>query len=540
MRVAACVALLVTAVCAEVPNGEFNKGIQGWVLVNNSGTAKLSHDKKAKALKFVKGGAGGMDVARFDLDRIPNPGTEFVLKAKFKGANIGNGWFKVFFYDKNGGDLGQGRDVKPLRGTFGLQEIALNLKVPANASRATIFILLVMPGTLWVDDVELALAPGPKLARDPLEDKRLKKWLDRNAIPMATLSLEGGMRDLAPLARQLSGVRIVQLGENTHGDGLAFAAKVRLIRWLHERMGFDVVAFESGMFECERANRLLQADGNAKSAMRRSVFAIWHTQRTLPLFEYMIAQSKTRKPMRLTGFDIRKSGGDRQELIPDVVAFLKAAGIAVTEHPTPKSLLELLQKNVDALVKAHSQREVSYFRRVLEIEIVEPEFEALKGKERTNIRDKWMAQNLRWLAETRYPKAKIICWAATAHQGRNFKEVTSGGQPMYDGVTMMGDYVHKQFGRKCYTIGFVSHGGWAGLWTMRNFKLPAPDKDSVEALLYRYDKSPLIVPLKSAPIRWPRRMAPMSYGRGIAAPWPKVLDAIIYFDEMEPAVHMGR
>jgi len=534
------VGLLAATVAASIPDGKFQKGIRGWVLINNSGTAKLTYDKKRKALRFEKTGAGGMDVVRYGLGKIPAPGSEFVLKARFEAKDVGNGWFKVFFYDRNGGDLGQGRDVKALRGTYKSKEIALDLKVPENASRATIFILLVMPGTLLVDDVELVSKGGAKGGRTSLDDKKIRKWLDTNAIPIQSLSIDADMRDLAPLARKLSGVRIVQLGENTHGDGLAFAAKARLVRWLHERMGFDVIAFESGMFECERANRLLRPGGDAKEAMRASIFGIWHTKSTVPLFEYLIAQSATRSPMALTGFDIRKSGRAAKELIPDTLGFLKAAGVIVQMEPTPESLRKLVSANREKLVEKHGAREVSFHERVLDIGIVEPKFEAMKGNERLNFRDRWMGENLIWLAKTRYAKSKIICWAATAHQAHGLKNVRNEKTPMYDGLTMMGEYVHKAFGRKCYTIGFVSHGGWAGLWTMKNFRLAPPQPGSMEDLLYRYGKSPLIVPLRGGtPFKWPMHMAPMSYGRGINAPWPKVLDAVFYFEEMEPAKHMG-
>ena len=70
----------------------------------------------------------------------------------------------------------------------------------------------------------------PKNARPPLEDKQSGNRLESNAIPLRTLSIDGGLRGLAPLARKLTGVRIVRLGESTHGDGLAFAPNVRLVR----------------------------------------------------------------------------------------------------------------------------------------------------------------------------------------------------------------------------------------------------------------------------------------------------------------------
>ena len=385
--------------------------------------------------------------------------------------------------------------------------------MPDNAARAAIFVLLVMPGTLLVDDVELIEKGGGAGGRPELEDKKLRHWLDRNAIPVATLQLKGDMRDLAPLARRLQGVRVVQLGENTHGDGLVFAAKARLVRWLHERMGFDVIAFESGMFECERANRMLRPGADPKEVMRASVFGIWHPSARCTLFEYLIEQSGTRSPMAITGFDLRKAGGAANELIPDALALLKAAGIEAARNPTAETVLALVRENRDRLVAKHGERDVAFYEYVLAMRMVEPTFEKMQGKERLNFRDRWMGRASSGSRPSAIPRPKIVCWAATAHQAHGLEHVRNDKGPMYEGLTMAGEYAHKALGRKLYTIGFVSHGGWAGLWTMKNFKVPAPRAGSVEDLLYRYGTSPLIVPLRGgSPFRESMLMAPMSYG----------------------------
>ena len=47
----------------------------------------------------------------------------------------------------------------------------------------------------------------------------------------------------------------MQLGESGHGVAEFNHAKVRLIKFLHQQMGFDVIAFESGLFECFNADR---------------------------------------------------------------------------------------------------------------------------------------------------------------------------------------------------------------------------------------------------------------------------------------------
>jgi erythromycin esterase len=114
-------------------------------------------------------------------------------------------------------------------------------------------------------------------------------WLAAHAVPLRSIdSADNDFHDLEPLRETLKGVRVVMLGEQSHGDGTTFLAKTRLIRFLHERMGFDVLAFESGFYDCPKAWDLLAHGEEARKAIPRGVFAIWTASRQVqPLLDYL-------------------------------------------------------------------------------------------------------------------------------------------------------------------------------------------------------------------------------------------------------------
>ena len=76
------------------------------------------------------------------------------------------------------------------------------------------------------------------------ESEELVRQIARTAIRLQTVDAGTGFADLAPLDRIWQGVRVVALGEATHGTSEFFRMKHRLTEFLVTRMGFRYFALE--------------------------------------------------------------------------------------------------------------------------------------------------------------------------------------------------------------------------------------------------------------------------------------------------------
>src|SRR6185437_1949570 len=108
--------------------------------------------------------------------------------------------------------------------------------------------------------------------------------------------------------------------------GSSFAAKVRLIKFLHQRMGFDVLVWESGMYDVRLMQAALRGAGDPVAAAHRGIFRLWaDAVQVRPLFDYAKASQATDHPLIMAGFDMQVTAdGVLQHFASDLREFVHA------------------------------------------------------------------------------------------------------------------------------------------------------------------------------------------------------------------------
>src|SRR5687768_5674509 len=78
---------------------------------------------------------------------------------------------------------------------------------------------------------------------------QLKKYVQENTVPINSIKANfTDDSDLEGISNSIGDARVVMLGEQDHGDGATMQAKTRLVKYLHEKKGFNVLAFEGEFF----------------------------------------------------------------------------------------------------------------------------------------------------------------------------------------------------------------------------------------------------------------------------------------------------
>jgi len=310
--------------------------------------------------------------------------------------------------------------------------------------------------------------------------------------------------------------QIVMLGEQSHTDATTFESKIKLIKYLHQEMDFDILAFESNIYECDKAWSLIQEGQPIKETMAKAIFGIWSTLEELdPLYQYFEHQITNENPLILTGFDTQFYGQlgtkyfqedlklylsnfESSENLDDEIAqlqhFLNTYGrkvkkkVALKNIATIKKLMAIMQDGKTDATNSWMQKLKS-----LEIWIHDTAF-------KTENRDQQMAENLIALKK-RHPGKKIICWGATSHFLYNSSLIQLESKVLqklvgdhYHKVSMMGDYVKDEFGDDLYTIGFITHEGTYGHNKTKTIGLPTTN--SVEYVIGQSPNDNYFLPLQ--------------------------------------------
>lgn len=342
----------------------------------------------------------------------------------------------------------------------------------------------------------------------------VEQWLAEHAIPIKTVEPGTGFADLEPLKNVLKSVRIVGLGEATHGSREFFQFKHRMLAFLASEMHFRVFTMEASHAACENINEyILYGKGDPAKALASLGFWTWDTEEVSAMIEWMRSfNSKVEESERIRfyGFDIQHNEPafatvseylkrTAPEHLPEAEAAFRPLRLSdrqllgfskrsdserAAEMARLRDLASFLKSHQDSFVRKTSSAE---FDRVVEATRIIIQFddayssplvdsqnpdESLNAK-----RDRYMAENFQSLLGREKPDARVVVWA---HNGHIAAGPGSG----------MGSYLRKSFGDAYYAFGFTfDHGAFqsrelltkdlgtgAGIGALREFKIgPAPE-----------------------------------------------------------------
>lgn len=333
------------------------------------------------------------------------------------------------------------------------------------------------------------------------------KELRSLAVPVRSIDLsDEDFSDLVPLKDALTGVTVLGLGEATHADGAAYRAKVRLAKFLHQIMGFDVLIWEAGFLDAYYMNQELRDPAiSLASAKAKLMNDTWAASENVDgLFAYARSSWQASHPLQMAGMN----GGHPDlgfdnfgHLLDGIVRNLpehtvnrqqreridalsrrvlgdprQAAALSPPERYLQRHALEDLlsivhRRRHEGPLASGEREEADFAEEALHATLLDESVKYYYGKylstrrgmwaRRSNaIREKNMAELFFWLRVHRFAGKKIIIWAATDHLARK----TSSNRPKDpgDGSTL-GDYVWERIGRQFYTVAFTTSSGKIGI-----------------------------------------------------------------------------
>jgi erythromycin esterase len=368
---------------------------------------------------------------------------------------------------------------------------------------------------------ETASANSPNEAgSDAAEAAR--RWVSTNAIRLETVEAGHGFADLQPLKQIIGPARIVALGEATHGTREFFQLKHRMLEFLVTKMGFNVFAIEATMPESFDINDyVLTGRGDPEKALAGIYFWTWDTEEVRTLLEWMRnynADPRHLRKVKFYGFDMQfapraaKVTWTYLHKVDPPQAAKAEKTLALLASPYTDAGFDMLpqdQKNaaattIQAVLSGFDRRKADYIRRSSaddwafarqHARVLGQDIE-LRSRG-VSVRDRAMAENIRWLMEREGPDAKAVVWAHNDHVATD------------EGA--MGSYLRRIYGTKMVVFGFTfDRGGFLSRegpvqtkGGLRSFEVGPAPAGSLEALLAAADLQIAAIDLRTLPKRGP-------------------------------------
>ena len=282
------------------------------------------------------------------------------------------------------------------------------------------------------------------------------------------------------LDKALKDVKILALGESSHGFGSLHTLKVEMVKYLHENSGYDLLILEAGYADIGIS--WYNHDKSDSTQMINSMMPRnMRSEQMLGLFKYLKEKKESKKPLEIRGMDTRITGqafdyrlmyvirrlepkiiqdsiengledvnymldsnDNEEEWIKYRASYLNAIDMA-------KSILIDSKEDIGELELAE-EKEIEILLKYLDmlVELIDYDF----GEQYTRglgLRDSLMAENVAsFLSE--FPKTKVIIWG---HNGHIEKGPGEG-----DKIKWAGHYLKERYGDDYYSMGMYAKKGY--------------------------------------------------------------------------------
>jgi erythromycin esterase len=294
----------------------------------------------------------------------------------------------------------------------------------------------------------------------------------------------------------LQGRNIILLGESIHMTDELPRARLPIVRYLHEELDFDVLAFEGSAVDAWlAADQMIRSDAvlsqKAEDVRRAALFGLWQTDAMADVLAYVAETQASDRPLYLASFDVQPGSASRfsgdsaralDELFaaieryepapdPDALARWRAAFapflscFRVAEPRSEEEVRAMDRAMAEAaswFEKAAEQVEPAVHGRSLRLVLasLQGTFELCAvqgvrpfgGQTYQRVRDRLNAENAITLRDVVSESGRVMLWAHHSHVNYN----TTGER-----IPSMGEALRRMAGEDVYAIGLFAGSGEA-------------------------------------------------------------------------------
>lgn len=302
----------------------------------------------------------------------------------------------------------------------------------------------------YIDDfkIEYDGIPFEDLAFYSQQDINL---LNSYAQSFGNAPLNEKVDDLAFLAKEVKGKKVIGLGEANHGTREIFQIKSRIVKYLAENEGFNTVVFEENMDNLHLINDYVINETSEKNieelmTLFKELFQVEEIRDLIVWIKEYNKDKELHDKIFFMGCDMQKEEQSLQYLkdfakehdkkLYDLVLACEEEYKVYEDL----ALIKKVQKQITNRISKLDIPKTTYDRLVQSSMLIEQfiRFDANLGH-RTTHRDSCMANNLLWILD-QYPDRKAFYWADN-HHVKKAKKVMAGG------------YLDRALGDQYYVIG---------------------------------------------------------------------------------------